>query len=184
MVHVFDQHYTMPTGVLGGNAKDFMVQSWGYIGKDLEFTDNKPLTSWIDATLRLFRNWHQYLDDSNVALNTPLRLIGLKDQPLHDHECLGQTLQTALSETWPPNDKAIDHLSLNGKDSHNKHKVRRLNIQFEDLSSCAWASDYLYISSSLPQLYHCHCTSSNVLSWAMALMNSLIINIETNRQLA
>jgi hypothetical protein len=27
MVHVFDQHYTMPTGVLGGNAKDFMVQS-------------------------------------------------------------------------------------------------------------------------------------------------------------
>ena len=31
MMYVYGQHYTIPTGVFGGNGKDSMVQSRGHI---------------------------------------------------------------------------------------------------------------------------------------------------------
>ncbi|KIM35933.1 hypothetical protein M413DRAFT_32162 [Hebeloma cylindrosporum] len=109
MANVFEHHYNVPNGVLGGNGKDSMVLTRGYIGKDLNYTNNEPLTSWVDAALRLFRDWYLYFDGANIA-DGPLRLVALKDQPLRDHEAFGQIFQAALAKTWPKNDKAKDHL--------------------------------------------------------------------------
>ena len=113
MANVFEHHYHISTGVFGGNGKNDMVLSRGYIGKDLAFTDNEPLTSWIDAALRLFRDWYLYLDGLDAAPGAPL--IGLEVQPLRDHKALGQVFQTALAKKWPQNDKAVDHLPSKGK---------------------------------------------------------------------
>jgi len=114
MTNVFEHHYNVPTGVFGGHGKYAMVGSRGYVGKDLAFIDNEPLTSWVDVALRMLKDWYDYLDQSirYIAPGTPLLL---KDRPLCDHEALDQTFQTALAKKWPSNDEAVDHLPSKGK---------------------------------------------------------------------
>lgn len=128
MKHVFEHHYNVPTGVFGGNGKDNMVQSRGYIGEDLEFTNNKPLTAWIDSALTIIEDWYTSMrrwrrmkqSGSTAAGDLELKL---KDQPMHDHNALDRNFQAALAETWPQNDKAMDHLPPQRKNVYNKRKV-------------------------------------------------------------
>ena len=128
MKHVFEHHYNVPTGVFGGNGKDNMVQSRGYIGEDLEFTDNKPLIAWIDSALTIIEDWYtsmrrwRRMKQSGSATAGDLELK-LKDQLMHDHNALDRNFQTALAETWPPNDKAVDHLPPQRKNIYNKRKL-------------------------------------------------------------
>ena len=58
MANVFEHHYNMPTAVLGGAGKIAMVNDRIYIGEDLEFTENKPLTAWIDSAFTIIEDWY------------------------------------------------------------------------------------------------------------------------------
>jgi len=115
IANVFEHHYNILTGVFGGNGKNDMVLSRGYIGEDLTFTDNQPLTSWIDSALTIIEDWYtatrrwkrMKLLGSEIAGVLELKL---KDQAMHDHRGLDEIFQTALAKTWPKNDKAVDHL--------------------------------------------------------------------------
>ena len=149
MKYVFEHHYNVPSGVFGGNGKDNMVQRRGYIGKDLEFTGNEPLTSWIDAALILFRDWYRFVDGANMAPDAPLRLMGLEDQPLHDHGAFDQLFQTALLKTWPQNDKAVDHLPPKRKNFYNKRKLEGAD---EDSVKKKSKSSTSHATPSNPQL--------------------------------
>jgi len=120
MANVFEHHYNILTGVFGGNGKDSMVLSRGYIGEDLTFTDNQPLTAWVDSALTIIEDWYtttrrwkrMILLGSETAAVLELKL---KDQAMHDHRGLDEIFQTALAKTWPKNDKAVDHLPSKGK---------------------------------------------------------------------
>jgi len=123
MKKVFEEHSTTPTGVDGGDGKYSMFSNRKHIGVDLEFTDNKPITSWIDVALRVVGDWYLYLYQSMIYVVPGTALMELKHRPFRDHKALDQIFQTALAaKTWPKDDKAIDHLPPNGKNSYNKRK--------------------------------------------------------------
>jgi serine/threonine protein kinase len=123
MTNVFEHHYNVPTGVFGGTGKESMVNSRRYIGKDLDFTDNEPLTSWIDMALRFIADWYAYLNQSVQYISAEIPHLELRNRPLRDHKTLDQTFQTALEKIWPQNDKAMDHLPPKGKAFYKKHKL-------------------------------------------------------------
>jgi hypothetical protein len=123
MKHVFEHHYNVSTGVYGGNGKESMVNSRGYIGEDLDFTDNEPLTSWIDMALRFVADWYAYLNQSVQYFSPEISRLELRNRPLRDHKSLDETFETALLKTWPQNDKAVDHLPPHRRSALNKHKL-------------------------------------------------------------
>jgi len=135
MANVFEHHYNVPTGVFGGNGKDSMVASRGYIGKDLAFINNEPLTSWIDVALRFLKDWYDYLDQSIRYMPLGATLLELKDRPLCDHEALDQTFQTALAKKWPSNDKAVDHLPSKGKNKRTLEGADEESVKKKSKSS-------------------------------------------------
>ena len=135
MANVFEHHYNVPTGVFGGNGKYAMVGSRGYIGKDLAFIDNEPLTSWIDVALRFLKDWYDYLDQSIKYMPPGTTLLKLKDRPLCDHEALDQTFQTALAKKWPSNDKAVDHLPSKGKNKRTLEGADEESVKKKSKSS-------------------------------------------------
>ena len=116
MTRVFEHHYTVPSRVFGGGGKVSMVLTRGYIGKDLEFTDNEPLTSWIDMALRFLKDWYDYQDQSIRYIPPGTPQMELKDRPLCEYEALDQIFQAALVKTWPNDDKAVDHLPSKRKE--------------------------------------------------------------------
>ena len=128
MKNVFEHHYNVPNAVLGGGGKSAMVHDRTYIGEDLEFIDNKPLTTWIDSALTMIEDWYtsvrrwRRMKQSGSATAADLELK-LKDQPMYDHNALDRNFQTALEKTWPQNDNAVDNLPPKGKSFHKKRKV-------------------------------------------------------------
>jgi hypothetical protein len=123
MTNVFEHHYNASTGVFGGTGKECMVNSRRYIGKDLDFTDNEPLTSWIDVALRFVADWYAYSNQSIQYISAEIPHLEYSNRPLRDHKALDQTFQIALKKTWPQNDKAIDHHPPKGKSFYKKHKL-------------------------------------------------------------
>jgi len=122
MAKVFEEHSTMPTAVVGGMGKYSLFNDGGHLGEDLEFTDNEPITSWIDVTLKLVRDWYDYLGQSKKYVVPGTPSMELKDRPFRDHNALDRTFQIALAKKWPKNDKAADHLPPNGRNAHSKRK--------------------------------------------------------------
>jgi hypothetical protein len=123
MANVFEHQCNMPTAVVGGGGKALMVNSRAFIGKDLDFTDNEPLTSWIDVALRFVADWYAYLDQSMKYISAEIPRLELSNRPLRDHKALDQSFQTALLKTWPQNDNAVDHLPPKRRSAYNKRKL-------------------------------------------------------------
>ncbi|KIM35938.1 hypothetical protein M413DRAFT_32165 [Hebeloma cylindrosporum] len=124
MANVFEHQYIVPTGVLGGGGKASMVHARGYIGEDLEFTDHKPLTAWIDTALTIIEDWststRKWRRSKLMGLGNADGLeLKLKDQAMYDHQGLDENFQTALAKKWPENDKGMDQLPPKGKNSYN-----------------------------------------------------------------
>ena len=133
MANVFEHHYNVPTAVLGGGGKSAMVHDRTYIGPDLEFTNNEPLTTWIQIALIVIKDWYYYLDYlgrrkyalPGTSINAMAHDGGLKleDRSMRNHHDLDQNFRAALEKTWPQNDKAVDHLPPKGKNFYNKRKL-------------------------------------------------------------
>ncbi|KIM35930.1 hypothetical protein M413DRAFT_32159 [Hebeloma cylindrosporum] len=92
MKEVFEYHYHVPDGVRGGAGKGALIHDGFFIGRDLEFTDNRPLTSWIRIALRIIRDWLDYRVQSSrqhryvlpgFSFNT--LILKLEDRPMRDH---------------------------------------------------------------------------------------------------
>ena len=132
MAKVFEHHYNVPTAVLGGEGKSAMVHDQSYIGPDLEFTNNEPLTTWIQIALIVIKDWYYYLDYlrrrkyalPGTSINSMAHDGGLKleDRSMRDHHDLDRNFHTALEKTWPSNEKVVDHLPLKGKNFYKKRK--------------------------------------------------------------
>ncbi|KIM35916.1 hypothetical protein M413DRAFT_449536 [Hebeloma cylindrosporum] len=117
MKNVFENHYDLADGVCGGLGKTSMVHDRRFIGRDLKFTDNAPLTNWIEVALRIIKDWLDYRAQSSgqqqCALPGPsfnTMTLKLEDRPMRDHGYLDLNFRTALEKEWPKNDEAVDRL--------------------------------------------------------------------------
>ena len=149
MANVFEHHYNVPTGVLGGGGKSAMVHDRNYIGSDLDFTDNEPLTSWIEMALRFVADWYAYLNQSIKYMSPEIPRLELSNRPLRNHNALERNFQAALEKTWPQNDKAVDHLPPKGKNFYNKRKLEGANEESVKKKSKSSTSN---VTPSNPQL--------------------------------
>ncbi|KIM35917.1 hypothetical protein M413DRAFT_32149 [Hebeloma cylindrosporum] len=118
---VFEDHYTTRAEVRGGGAKMAVVNGRGAIRRDLEFTDNQPLTNWIDVALEVIQDWYRYLDylekQKSVRRGPSFSAITLKldDRPMRNHSYLDQQFRSGLEQEWPENDEAVDLLNPSRK---------------------------------------------------------------------
>ena len=162
MTTVFEEHYNLPTGARGGNGKFAMIHGQGDIGPDLEFTNNEPLTTWIQIALIVIKDWYYYLEHLGQSSRQQYMLPGtsinamshdsglkLKDRPMRDHHDLDQNFQAALEKTWPQNDKAVDHFPPKGKNFYNKRKLEGANEESVRKKSKSSTSN---VTPSIPQL--------------------------------
>ena len=162
MANVFENYYTAQTVVRGGIGKSAMVRERAFIGPNLEFTNNEPLTTWIQITLRVIKDWYcylEYLDEScgpqYVLPGTSINAAAhdshwkLNDRPMRDHKALDQNFRIALEKTWPQNDKAVDHLPPKGKNFYKKRKMEGADEESARKKSKSSTSN---VTPSNPQL--------------------------------
>ncbi|KIM35915.1 hypothetical protein M413DRAFT_449535 [Hebeloma cylindrosporum] len=114
--NVFENHYDLAERVCGGLGKSSMVYDRNFIGRKLGFTDNQPLTNWIEVALNVIKDWYRYLNDlerQKFARPGPsfnAITLKLEDRPMRDHSYLDQQFRSALEQEWPENDEAVDRL--------------------------------------------------------------------------
>jgi hypothetical protein len=116
---VFDEARVIDGRTLGGQGKEVMFNSRTHIGKDFEFTDNDPLTAWIEFALVAGKQWIDYMDaGSNVKRRVTIcsstdELSPPSEENLRfkDHEAMALAFKDVLDlPGWPVDDRAVDGL--------------------------------------------------------------------------
>jgi hypothetical protein len=125
---VFDEARDIDGRTLGGQGKEVMFNSRMHIG-DLKFTDNDPLTAWVQYALVAGHEWIRHMGPGlqpqvdtqlkfgNIAHPTPV-----PTQPLQfkDHSAMAEVWTQALAATtWPLADGAVDRLPQAGDKASN-----------------------------------------------------------------
>jgi hypothetical protein len=114
MSKVFDDSHVGPDGYTrGGDGKRALFMAGAYLDKNFEFTENKPMTYWINYAIDAVGEWLQY------KIPTPKRgLQQKKNAPaplefdqleLRDYQQLMDCWEKVLTMSgWPSDDEAFD----------------------------------------------------------------------------
>ncbi|KAF9456476.1 hypothetical protein BDZ94DRAFT_1241514 [Collybia nuda] len=162
MVKIFDECSIDPAGTCrGGDAKYSMFMNRAHIERNFAFTDNAPLTFWLNFSMGAIKQWieyeippiipdHAYLQDSHFSrhratvITEPSQSLDFSRLILKDHTAFVEIWQDVLSHPkWPDNDKTSDQvppvtaksLAASSKRARNEAEQESSNKRKKSMSS-------------------------------------------------
>lgn len=120
MYVVFDESYEVN---LGGDGKNGMFTRELHLGRQFVFVENPAFTQCVKSAIEAVKEWIDYAEGQLDESFDPLDGLSGKKMELQDHTFLAQAFETALSQSWPPADKAVDRLWGLQSDSRNRKRA-------------------------------------------------------------
>jgi len=112
MFRVFDDGTVGPDGYSrGGQGKEALFLRRQHIGKGLKFTDNEPITRWVDLAIGFVAQWQYHVNPPpTLPFLPPPQPIPDDQVLLRNHQHLIDLWDDVLAMPgWPLNDRAVDY---------------------------------------------------------------------------
>jgi hypothetical protein len=110
MLRVFDDGNVGPDGYSrGGKGKRALFLLREDISKNFHFTNNKPLTQWIDYAIDSVGEWQTYVNPPPSRFGRLHEATPMDQLQLRNHQQLIDAWTDVLAmPDWPPKDKTAD----------------------------------------------------------------------------